>query len=299
MKRKLSMRSCFLRAVCALAAVQMAAAGATAPGSGLPTEESLMIVAATIPPLSKIIRAVGGSDVEVRTILPPGGNPHTFEPSPVHLKQLRGSQAVFLIGHGLDEWAAQIVSGLSGAASVNVDEGVALLGAGRGDPHYWLAIDNAKQMARNIARYLSKQNPSRKERYASNTAAFELKLDQTKRDIRHVLKGIPRRQFASLHRAWAYFAAENDLEVIGYLASEHGGGTTPRYLAKMADTVKERRIHVLIVEPNTWDTLAETFSSDFGLQIVEINPMGKNEMTDYPEMMLDIAKTFKEALDRD
>ena len=39
-------------------------------------------VATTIAPLGDFLKAVGGEKVEVTVVVPPGAEPHTFEPTP-------------------------------------------------------------------------------------------------------------------------------------------------------------------------------------------------------------------------
>ena len=79
------------------------------------------ILAATIYPLYDIARNVAGNHAEVKVILPPGASPHLFEFSPRQLSALQHVQAVFAIGHGLDNWVRQVTNVTQGARVIVVD----------------------------------------------------------------------------------------------------------------------------------------------------------------------------------
>ena len=135
-------------------------------------------VGATIFPIYDIARTIGGDEFNVVLILPAGASPHTFDPQPSTLKNLQGAQAVFAIGHTLDNWATNVAQAVD-APVVVVDHGIALRETveqghdheeaghddhdahddhdeheedehghahGPTDPHYWLSPMNATQI---------------------------------------------------------------------------------------------------------------------------------------------------------
>ncbi|NLC38316.1 MAG: zinc ABC transporter substrate-binding protein, partial [Clostridia bacterium] len=87
-----------------------------------------LTVAATIFPLADIARAVGGSQVEVFTLLPPGASPHTFEATPQQGRQLSEADIFLEIGAGLDSWAGRLAQAANpDLLLVTVTEGMDLL----------------------------------------------------------------------------------------------------------------------------------------------------------------------------
>ena len=79
------------------------------------------VVAATVFPLANITSNIAGDLVDVRTILEPGASPHTFDPAPSTIRDLRGASTVFAIGYGLDDWAVDLADTID-AEVVVVDE---------------------------------------------------------------------------------------------------------------------------------------------------------------------------------
>jgi ABC-type Zn uptake system ZnuABC Zn-binding protein ZnuA len=66
-------------------------------------------VVATIAPLADWAAIVGGDRVQVRTIVPPGVNPQTYQPSVVQQRALRNADVVLLNGLSLEPWIDDIL----------------------------------------------------------------------------------------------------------------------------------------------------------------------------------------------
>lgn len=106
------------------------AAGCTpAPRSGPAAPQAKLRVAATIYPLAEFSRRVGGARVEVAQLLPPGAEPHHWEPSPKDMMRLYQAQVVVFNGAGLEPWAVRVIPALRarGIRVVEAAQGLDLL----------------------------------------------------------------------------------------------------------------------------------------------------------------------------
>lgn len=65
-------------------------------------------VAATTPILADLVREVGGQRVSVESVVPPGADPHTFEPTPSTAKALAKSRLLFANGLGLEPFLPRL-----------------------------------------------------------------------------------------------------------------------------------------------------------------------------------------------
>ena len=106
------------RAGGALVLASLLAVSLAVTGSGPEAGDARVKVAATIFPLYDIVRQVAGPVADVVLVLPPGASPHTFEPAPSSVRALDGARALFVIGHGLDDWAVRLARGVRGRATV-------------------------------------------------------------------------------------------------------------------------------------------------------------------------------------
>jgi zinc/manganese transport system substrate-binding protein len=86
-------------------------AAALALGVALPAQASDKLkVVASFSILGDIVSEVGGDHVEVRTLVGPDGDAHTFEPSPSDAKALGAAAVLVENGMGLEGWIGRLVT---------------------------------------------------------------------------------------------------------------------------------------------------------------------------------------------
>ena len=90
-------------------------ASTTAP----PVEEPLRVVA-SISPIANIVYNIGGDRIELDGIMPPGVDPHTFEPRPSDAVKLAQADLIFVNGLHLDESTLRL-------AKANLKEGAEIV----------------------------------------------------------------------------------------------------------------------------------------------------------------------------
>ncbi|HET6370024.1 MAG TPA: metal ABC transporter substrate-binding protein [Nitrospiria bacterium] len=258
-------------------------------------------VAATIYPLYDIARNVAGEDAEVKLILPPGASPHLFEFSPKQLEGLQNAREVFAIGHGLDDWAAQVASVAKDARVIVVDRGIELRKFENGaiDPHYWLHLGNARQIADNIAKSLAEVDPEHAEAYRARSDAYKMKLSEKERELKEVLTSAQGKPILTFHDAWFYFAGNFGLTIAGTFEPAAGEEPTPRYLAALRQEIGEKRIRIIFVEPQLSTAVLESFAEDNHLSVAELDPLGGVEgRKTYLELMEFNANSIRRALEK-
>ena len=264
------------------------------------TPPGTFTVAATIYPLYDIARNVIGGEGTVKVIVPPGASPHLFEFSPKQIKDLQDVRAVFAIGHGLDDWAAQIAKVVKGSRVIVVDQGIGLrtFKDGTTDPHYWLHFANARKIADNIARALTAIDPAHATIYLKNTDEYKSKLATEEHRLSEALnpaRGIP---ILTFHDAWFYFAEDFGLTIKGTFEPAAGEEPTPRYLAELQKKIRAEHIDIIFVEPQLSTGLLKAFAQDNKVRIAELDPLGgvQGRMT-YFELMDFNANAVRHALE--
>ncbi len=87
-----------------LTVVLLAACGPAAPGTtDTPAEEERLRVVVSILPVANIVYNIGGDRIDLDAIMPPGADPHTFEPRPSDAVKLSQADLIFLNGMHMDE----------------------------------------------------------------------------------------------------------------------------------------------------------------------------------------------------
>jgi ABC-type Zn uptake system ZnuABC Zn-binding protein ZnuA len=243
-------------------------------------------LAATVFPLYDIARAVAGAAADVVLVLPPGASPHTFEPTPAAVRNLAGCDVLFMIGHGLDDWAARMAEGAGVRRAVVADGGIALrrpatttqpaAGARGGvvDPHYWLSIANGKTIARVVAAEIERLAPERSGAVRQTLAAYLARLDSTDGEIRRLLAHLPTRRIATFHDAFGYFADAYGLEVAATFEPFPGKEPGPRFVQEFQRTVRATGVRVLFTEPQLSVAPLRPIARDLGVTLSVLDPLG-------------------------
>jgi zinc transport system substrate-binding protein/manganese/iron transport system substrate-binding protein len=262
-----------LVAVATLAALLLAAAGPiTADADGLK-------VAATIFPLYDIARSVAGSMAEIVLVLPPGASPHTFEPTPGSVRALSGAQVLFVIGHGLDDWAARLARGAGVPQVVPVDAGIALrrtddTARGSVDPHYWLSAPNAKAIARTVAAELARRAPNRRAELDLSLATYLARLDAADAEVRGLLADLPTRRIATFHDAFGYFADAYALEVAAVFEPYAGLEPSLQFVLAFQRKIRASGVRVVFTEPQLSVETLGPIARDLGVTLAILDPLG-------------------------
>lgn len=259
----------------------------------VPNQELENKVGATIFPIYDIARQIAGNEFEVVLLLPPGASPHTFDPQPSLLKDLQGARAIFAIGYGLDDWSGTVVQSID-APIVVVDHNIELRVTeeehedehGPVDPHYWLSIHNAEQIAVNIASELSNLDSENANLYMERAEEYVRELEALEAELQGQTASLSNLNILSLHDAWYYFAGEFGLNLVGTFEPSAGKEPTPQYLANLEEEVGEHNVSTLFMEPQLSAASIQAFANDHNLRIAVIDPLGGVEgRNSYIELM--------------
>ncbi len=210
-------------------------------------------VSVTILPQKYFVERITGDKFKINVMIPPGGNPHIYEPMPRQMKNLSDSVLYFKIGFIEFEKAwlnkfttlnkKMIVVDTSigiepiladDNAHENKDTGIGI------DPHIWLSPKAVKIQAQNIFNAIIAYDPKNYDYYKKNYIDFINDIDILDEKIQNALKNIDKRKFITFHPSWTYFAKDYNLTQIA-IESE-GKEITPKVLKKIIDLAKDEKI---------------------------------------------------------
>jgi ABC-type Zn uptake system ZnuABC Zn-binding protein ZnuA len=211
------------------------------------------------------------------------------------IRALTGSDALFIIGYGLDDWAARLASDAGVPHTIRVDKGIALQASeplvdgdasehGQAnfhhgpeptvDPHYWLSIPNAVQMVRTITDVLKRLDATNQQGYEQRAASYVTQLQAADADIRQVLAEVPRREMAQFHAAFAYFAAAYGMKIVATFEASPGRESGPRHVEAFLRQVQAYRLTTLFIEPQFDQGILQQLTRDLGVTFKILDPLG-------------------------
>ena len=250
------------------------------------------LVATSIYPVADIARNVAGDAAGVMHAVPASANPHSFEPDPSTVKQLHGAALYIGVHPELDGWVAKLLS--PEAKRLFIADSM-----GGENPHYWLSVRKAKQIAGLVRDLLSSSFPEKKETFAENCATYQKKLDALDGRIAALFTPLRNKKFIQWHPAWDFFAADYGLIVAGTIESGHGDSPSLKGFRALADTARREKIAVVVVDQYVQGGTAAALVREIGGREVRLDSIGgpsEPGKSDYIGMMEQNARILAGAL---
>ena len=275
----------------------VAIAGCSSDNDSNSAEADTIIVSASIFPIADLIRQIADDKVQVNLILEPGDSPHTYNPTIKEQEKINESSLIFIIGHDLDNWAAQGIANKQ--KIISLDKNLNLMEYGEDghhdedghddheghdhegvDPHYWLDPRNAQLMVQTIASELSRIDPQNKNLYQKNAQEISRELEKLYDEMLSLLQPVQTKPFITLHDAWGYFGNAFGLRIVGSFEPSASEQPTPRYLQELQELISDLQVTAIFSEPQLAVSSLSSFVSDNKLAMGVIDPIGGTEDRD-------------------
>lgn len=269
-------------------------AGMFCTGAAFTAQAKELTIAVSIVPEITFVQEVVGGHAKILCVIPEGGSPASYSPSPKALMQLRQADLYFTIGVPSEQLnivgqlpeTIRIVPLHEAAASVYPD---LVLGEGR-DPHIWLSPKRVMVMVQKIAEEAAALDPEHKAEYEKNAQKYSEKLQAVDNEIRQIFAGTTQKMFMSFHPALGYFADEYGLTM--YALEKYGKEASAKYLQECVDIAKKNKVKAIFYQKEIASRQVEAFAHEIGGKAVMVNPLAQN----YAENLLTIAKTIAETM---
>lgn len=276
---------------------------------------------------------VAGDLADVENLVPPGMEPHDWEPTAKDMAAISEADVLVYNGAGLEGWVEQVLdSAGKGLKSVEASKGIEIMEGseehehgeeaehahteeeqghdesdhdhdhGGLDPHVWLSPKLAIQEVHNIEKGLSEAAPEYADQFKSNADAYITKLEALDKEYADALKDTKRKDFITQHAAFGYLAKQYGLTQVPI------AGLSPEQepsAAQMAEIVKfsqEHNVKTIFFETLVSSKIADTIAKEIGAKSDVLNPiegLTEEEMADgldYIAVMQQNLKALKTAL---
>lgn len=259
----------------ALAVTVSACGGGPAPRSA---GDTLRVVATTTV-LADLVRQVGGADVTVTSMVPKGGEVHTFDPSPSDLRAVASADLIFMNGLGLDDWLGDAVTD-SGSSAPVIALGEDLSGVTYQpvdpepgepvNPHLWLDAGYAARYVERIVETLAPIEGERSARIRAGGDAYLQRLADLDGWALARIAEIPEedRVIVSFHEAFPYFAEAYGLTIAGIIVGAPGQDPSAGEIARLVDAIRASGARAVFGEAQFSPDLARTVADEAGIPVV-------------------------------
>jgi zinc transport system substrate-binding protein len=247
-------------------------------------------VVTTLFPLQEFARMVGGERAQVDLLLPPGAEPHEWEPKPGDLARIYKADVFIFIGPAMEPWAHDLLKAAQKAnlRVVEALKGLPLLEAGespreisrerkspaeeRVDPHVWLDFSLDLKIIEAIAAAFGEKDPAHASEYQANAAATQARLSALDQKYKSGLARCGRRQMVlGGHSAFAYLAKRYDLRQIPLYGVSPNAEPSPKKLAEVITSAKNHGVKYIFFEELVNPKLARVLAREAGIQTLSLS----------------------------
>lgn len=278
------------RALATLAALFFAAAILAA------GEPDKPLIITTLFPQYDFARQIAGDKAEVRLLLPPGSESHSFEPTPADMKAIAGADLFIYTGEHMEPWAKRLAESALGGGSVRIVDASAGIVLARNeedddedhdhekagdhhhhefDPHIWLDPVYAATMADTVAEAIAGRDPANAEFYQANAARLRVDLEKLHQDFQATVAASSRRTLVFGERfAFAYFFSRYGLEEVGaYNSCAPGAEPGLRAVIEVVEYVRENKIPCIYREATSTPRISNVIHEETDVPILTVDSL--------------------------
>lgn len=242
-------------------------------------------VITTLFPLYDFTRNIGGQYVDVFLLLPPGVEPHTFEPRPEDIVRINSADIFIFTGKYMEPWVDKILKGIDNKKILVIDssEGIKPIELvedshthnhiHKVDPHIWLDFENAQTMVDNILRALIIVDPENEKYYQHNADNYKSALLRLDSEFKEGLALCKTRYFIhGGHFAFGYMAKRYRLNYISaYEGLSPDAEPSARHLATLIKIIKKYNAKYIFYEELISPKIAEMISKETGAGLLRLH----------------------------
>ncbi|KXZ40383.1 zinc transport system substrate-binding protein [Alkalithermobacter thermoalcaliphilus JW-YL-7 = DSM 7308] len=239
------------------------------------SEEKIKVYASFYP-MYDFANKIGKEKIELNLIIPPGAEPHEFEPSLKVLTSIKDSDLLILNGLQMEPWAEKLIPDLekNNVKIIKIGEVADPIKIhnhkgcshdhGEYDPHIWLDPIRAIRMCEEIKNALCKIDSENKEYYMQNFEDFKNKLIELDKEYKENLSNTKRKEIIVSHEAFNYLADRYGINIIGISGVSSHQEPSLKVLSDLTRIMKEKEIKTVFFDKLVTSKLSETLAKEVG-----------------------------------
>lgn len=253
------------------------------------TESNKPIIVTTLFPFYDITTKLVSDKAEVALLLPPGVEPHTFEPTPQDIIRIQEADIFIYTGDIMEPWVRDIVANIPNSVKIiNASDGINLIESQDNhshddekkelktdsnlDPHFWLNFNNAIIATQNISKSIASLNLLDNNILNQNTQNIINDFEKLDAEYKKTLSKCKNKTILQAgHRTFEYLANEYNLEYITTEELSPNSDTTAKDIAKLISEIKHTKAKTIFSEELIEPRVANTIASETGASILELN----------------------------
>lgn len=256
-------------------------------------------------PLYEFSQKVSQNKADVILLVPPGVEPHDWEPTIQDIQLMQNSDLIVINGVGFEDWIHDMEELNFQGTLVDTSKGIILKhnetfeqsehDHKEGDPHIWLNPPMVKTQVQNIADAFSEADPVNSEFYQKNAVKYIEELNFLDSKIKNELSKC-NRDFIAFHDAFSYFAEEYGLTQHTIVSSSPNSEPTAKTIENVITTARNLNAKIIFTEEMADTRTSQIIANEIGGKILILSPIEVQTEGTYISRMTENLENLKEAL---
>jgi len=279
-----------------------------------------LLIAVSIPPQAWFVSQITGDKAghpakqpaDILILVPPGQNPHNYEPTPKQIQSLSKAKAWILSGAEFEIILRPKIEKLfPDLLIIDGTEGVDFrylteyehddcddpdhdhdeAPAQYRDRHTWLGYEPAIIMAMQIASSFVIFDNANSEYYFNQMDILIKKIDGVFKELIITLAPLNGKSVFVYHPSFGYFLDE--FGIIQEAVEVGGKEPTPRQLNELMEKVKQEKPAAIFVQKQFPVNAAKTIAGTVGAKVIELDPLAQDWLKNIKHMGQELRNTIK------
>ncbi|NLY21168.1 MAG: zinc ABC transporter solute-binding protein [Tissierellia bacterium] len=232
-------------------------------------------------------REIGGENIDLELLIPPGVEIHSFEPSPKDMVKLSEADVFIYSGDEMEPWVKQTIESVDNDKLIVIDasKDIQLMEDDEHEnhqghnhqhnPHIWTSPLLAKKMVSNVTEGLKIADKANESLYIGRLKEYESKLDEIDTSYREMVKNSNRNDIVFVgHFALNYLLDEYGIDYLATTESmTHEAESSPQRIKAIIDKIDEEDIEYIYEEELSDGIISNRILEERDVKVLVLNGM--------------------------
>lgn len=231
-------------------------------------------VVATASMIADMARELGGDRIAVECIVPIGGDPHIYQPTPGDARMVHEADLILKNGLTFEGWLNELIENSGTEANVvTVTQGIKPIESqvyqNATDPHAWMDAFLAQTYIKNIKESLLSLDPEGRQYYQQKYDRYSHRLKELDQYITESIEKIPENQriLITSHDAFQYYGRRYGLRLESVLGTSTDAEIQTSDIFHLNKVIKETGVSAVFIESTINPKVLQQIASDNKIKI--------------------------------
>ncbi|MCB0704539.1 MAG: zinc ABC transporter substrate-binding protein [Saprospiraceae bacterium] len=216
----------------------------------------------------------GDAPMEITSIVPIGGDPHIYEPTPKDAKLAAEADLILMNGLTFEGWLKELIDNSGTKAAIKlITTGVTPIESDRyqnaTDPHAWMDPVFGLIYIKNIRDALVELDPANAEMFEFNYQVYKKQLEDLHTSIQEQINTIPEKQrvLITSHDAFRYYGNRYGLHLESVLGVSTDAEVQTSDIIRLNKIIQENNVPAVFIETTVNPKLLKQLAEDNGVSV--------------------------------